>query len=377
MSLRNEEILPSIVVIVDESKAPSRVELRRGADAGQRRDVVESPITVVLVEGIPLVGQVCHYNIRPAVIVVIGEVDAHSGKRLPFGVHRHSGLEADFLEGSIRLLMKEELGHRVIGDKNIHAPVVVVVGEGKPQGLGRLVEPQLMRNLGEIAVAVVVIHKQGDRLEDIGVANAAVSFAVLTAPDVCPIPGNVAGYNQVEQAVVIQVDPPGRAGPAAAADSGLLGDIGKGAVAVVVVEAVASVGGYENILVSIVVVVGDCNAHAVPHPFESSLFGNVLKGSVGLLVIHAVPVFRTGLLRDEALGRGIGIGGAVDQEEVEPAVIVAIEERHARAHRLKQIFACGVRGNVHEMHAGLLCDVDDFGRYRGLRRGLGRGLRSR
>ena len=66
-----------------------------------------------------------------------------------------------------------------------------------------------MPNFGEMAVAVVVIHEHGDRLEDVRVANAAVPLAVLAAPDVLPIPGDIAVYHKVEEAVVVQIDPCG------------------------------------------------------------------------------------------------------------------------------------------------------------------------
>ena len=134
------------------------------------------PSRLFLVERVSLVGQVGHHDIRPAIVVVVGEVDAHAGIGLPFGVHRNARLQADLLEGSIRLLVEEKLRHRVVGDVEVDASVAVVVRNGDAESFGRLVEPELMRNLGEMTVAVVVIHEHGDGLKDIRVASSRGSL---------------------------------------------------------------------------------------------------------------------------------------------------------------------------------------------------------
>ena len=96
----------------------------------------------------------------------------------------------------------------------------------------------------------------------------------------------------------------------------------------------------------------------IANAFESRLLGDVLEGSIGLLVVHAIPILRAGFLRNRTLGRGIGVGCAVDQVKIEPAIVVAIEKRRAGAHGLNQIFARGVRRLVQKMHARLLGDID-------------------
>ena len=171
----------------------------------------------------------------------------------------------------------------------------------------------------------------------------AIAFAMLAAVHIVPVPLHIPVDDQVEQAVVVQINPCRRARPAAAAHAGLIGYIGKRAVAVVVIQLVAAVAGNEHIFVAIVVVVGDSYAHAVAHALQAGLLRDVLKRAVGLLVVHAVPVLRPGLLRNGSFGCGIGVGCAIHQKQIEPAVIIAIEERHARAHGLNQIFARSVR----------------------------------
>ena len=227
-----------------------------------------------------------------------------------------------------------------------------------------------MRDFGEMAVAVVVIHEHGDGLKDIGMAIAAITFAMLAAPHILPVPGDVAIYNQVEQTVVIQVHPGRRSGPATAPHACLVRHVGESAVAVVVIKTVAAIAGDEEILVAVVVVIGNRNAHAVADSLQTRLLSDVLERSIGLLVVHAIPVFGPGLLWNEALRSRIGIGCAVDQEEIETAVVIAVEQGNAGAHRLNQVFARGVRRLMQEVHSRLLRNIDKSPGDRKRRHGL-------
>ena len=51
--------------------------------------IVEGAIPNVLIERVTLVGEVGHHNVRPAIIIVVGEVDPHAGVSAAIHVHRH------------------------------------------------------------------------------------------------------------------------------------------------------------------------------------------------------------------------------------------------------------------------------------------------
>src|SRR6516165_5649465 len=116
-----------------------------------------------------------------------------------------------------------------------------------------------------MAVPVVVIHQHGDGLEDIRVAIAAIAFPVFAAPQIVPVPLDVAVYNQVEPAVIVQIYPGGGSGPSAPAHASLLGHVGKTAIPVVVIETIAAISGDVEVFVTVVVIIGHRHAHAVAH----------------------------------------------------------------------------------------------------------------
>ena len=120
------------------------------------------------------------------------------------------------------------------------------------------------------------------------------------------------------------------------------GDVGEGAVAVVVVEDVLAVVGDEEIVEAVVVVVADA-AGLAPAGFvlEAGAVGDVGEGAVAIVF--------------EEMAAGLLAGGeafetpAVDEEEVQPAVVVVVVEGDAAA------------GGFEEVLVGELAAVDGGG----------------
>ena len=131
--------------------------------------------------------------------------------------------------------MKQEFLHQIVGNEQIDASVLLVIANGQAERLGRLVEAQLVRHFGKMAIAVIVIHKHRDRRKDIRMAITTIAFPVFATPLIVPVPRHIASYDQVQQPVVIEVDPGRRARPATAAHTGCFRNIRKGAITIVVI----------------------------------------------------------------------------------------------------------------------------------------------
>src|SRR5271168_2501078 len=99
---------------------------------------------------------------------------------------------------------------------------------------------------------------------------AVVAMAVTFADGlVVEIPLQVVDNDEVEQAVVVDIDPGGGDGPERSVlgvglvQPGFGGDVGEGSVAVVVVERVAVDARDENVFKAVVVVIADSDAGVV------------------------------------------------------------------------------------------------------------------
>src|SRR5262249_17760766 len=160
-------------------------------------------------------------------------------------------------KSAIAFVVVEEFDHGIVGNEEIDATIAIVIGDSKAEALAGLGEAKFGSGFGEGAVAIVVVDERGDWLEEIRMAVGTVAFFVLAAPDVIEVPFDVAEDDEIEVAIGVEIDPSGAGRPAGAGNASFLRDVGERAVAIVVIELVATVGGDVKILEAVVVVVAD------------------------------------------------------------------------------------------------------------------------
>src|SRR5713226_1235981 len=203
VALRDKEIFPSIVVVIQKANAPSGVQHGGARNAGAEAGIGETGVTIVLVERVALVGEIRDDQVRPAIIVIVGEVDAHTGVGAAVTVNGNLREQADLFERSVAFVVIKKFDHRVVGDKQIDMSVAIEVRNGDAEALARFRKADFLRNLGEVAVAVIVVDQGRDRPKNVGMAVRTKTFFVLAAPDVVEIPLEVAKNHEIEQAVII------------------------------------------------------------------------------------------------------------------------------------------------------------------------------
>ena len=98
---------------------------------------------------------------------------------------------------------------------------------------------------------------------------------------------------QVEPAVVVEVKHLGADSAESGFSQSRLGDFGEGAVAVVVVELTAAEHvGDQHVEIAVFVVVEDGDVAAPAHAFQAGLLGNVGKCAVAVVVVENVVLDR-------------------------------------------------------------------------------------
>src|SRR5439155_26146463 len=97
------------------------------ADARRERDVAEGAVAVVVVEIAGVVGEVGLENVKPAVAVIIGDRDTHSGMFVAVLTVRAAGGHLDIGKRAVGVVGEEGAGFRVHGDINIGPAVVVEI----------------------------------------------------------------------------------------------------------------------------------------------------------------------------------------------------------------------------------------------------------
>src|ERR1700689_1441150 len=90
-----------------------------------------------------------------------------------------------------------------------------------------------------------------------------------------------------------QAPPTDQSGPSG--QSGLLSNIGDGAVAVVVIESIVVHAADENVLVAVVVIIADRRADVETSAGQSCLFGGIGEVAAAIVQEQAIGVAWTGL----------------------------------------------------------------------------------
>src|ERR1035438_3836206 len=177
-----------------------------------------------------------------------------------------------------------------------------------------------------IAVVVLVAHLA----EDIGWGR----------------PERVVGDDEVQQAVVIVIEPGRRDAEGVRrfdADAGLFRDVRKRPVAIVVIKRVSARAADEKVLVAVVVIVSDGHPEVVVEvgTKEPGFPCYIFESSVAFVAEQAVIVRGIHLLQ-------LWQFGTVGEEDIHFAVLIVVEDRDAAAHGLNEILPASevVVGNV-------------------------------
>src|SRR6059058_3982920 len=117
MSLRNEEIFPAIIVIIEQMRTPTGKSESRAAHAGRVGHILEAAFAVVVKEVIAFIRKVRDDNVGATVIVVIAEVSSHPCKRFAVLIVSNACGKADFGERAISVVVVQKPSHRSLATK--------------------------------------------------------------------------------------------------------------------------------------------------------------------------------------------------------------------------------------------------------------------
>ena len=250
-------------------------------------------------------------------------------------VIRYAVLQAGLLEGAVALVQEQEIALGVVGHEHVLPAILIEIGDADAHALaGHFADAGLLGDVGELPIAQIVIKPV--RHADIA-ARVAIALAVFGgAADVgLGSPEGVIGDDQVQQAVVVVVEPRGVHAERIrrfAADAGALRDIGKRAVAIIVIERVAAGAANEQVRVPVIIVVAHGHSEIEAQAFARQAGGasHVFEGPVAFVAQQAVVIGRVGFFH-------LGEFGAVGEEDVHLAILVVVQDADAAAHRLREI----------------------------------------
>src|ERR1700691_2200407 len=262
MSLRYECVLPSVVIEILQSDSPARHVSREHAKPCFQFLRPEQSPAVIMEKNVRVMRKLGDKKVGKAIVVIILKNDAHARGHSAALRKRRTRIQTPFGKRSVPVVMKKKLIRGVISDKNVRESVTVIVRERYSQPMALLRgDAGSDAHILERAVSPIVIKdvRNGRKRtrRAVGGSFGAARFAFLDAPI------EIAGNEQIQPAVVIVIEKSRGNRPTARGDASLRGDIGKSAVAIVVIQNIFSEVGHVDVGKAVIVVIPDCDSHSV------------------------------------------------------------------------------------------------------------------
>src|ERR1700730_3674130 len=167
-------------------------------------------------------------------------------------------------------------------------------------------------------------------------------------------------YKKIEVPVAVKIDPCCARAPTRIIDTSLRGDISERAIAIIVVQNVAAKICDVQVLESVVIVIPDGDSHPVTDVADAGLLRDIFELKLSGLAqqipeqpIAGLPSGRGRKLRTARILSRIE-RRALQQIDVQIAIVVVIEERNARPHDFWHQEVTGCAGEMAELEADFL-----------------------
>jgi tetratricopeptide (TPR) repeat protein len=163
---RGEQVFPSVIVQVEEARAPAAALDREGREPRAVSRVFEQAATEVTKKRERLIRQTHDADVRTAVVVVIPEIRPHARDRFPAIRQSHARQDSDFFKGSVAAIMKQEILLVVIRHEDVHKAVIVIIGEGHAHAPAMVLgDPRSLGDIFKRPVSTVAVKRVGEAFE--------------------------------------------------------------------------------------------------------------------------------------------------------------------------------------------------------------------
>src|SRR5262245_51672955 len=225
VAVDDHDVEPTVMIDVDEARAPADKALSNGRDAGSSRaEKKQIVLAEVLVKGVIFILVVRDEERGQPGAVVITDVHSHAAVGNAVFIASNALEHADFFELEVAAIDVQEIVHRVVGDVDVGPAVAVEIGDDDAQPLARVFAslgahlPQvgLLAHVGESAVAVIAVDDVRQAFELTRRTNVALDVGLVAAAlrVVVERPIDVMTYVEIGKAIAVEIGPGGARGPA-------------------------------------------------------------------------------------------------------------------------------------------------------------------
>ncbi len=370
-----EQVEPPVVVEIEPAGAEPGVLEARGSQSGRGASILEERLAIVHVKVAALAVQLRHEEVLVAVVVEIAGIDPHARFGMTLTGDRDASGECLISKRPVAQVDPEQVLAAVVGDVDIGPSIVVEVAGHDPEAAAEAVARQRAAgHVGKRPVTAVPIETIGRGRVDLRRAIASHAGEVRAGAIRRDAVLNVVGDVEVEPPVAVVVhEGSGHREPVVGGPA-LVRDVGERAVVIVAVQLIRAEVREVEIDPAVVVDVAGGDSHPVPVRADATLYGDVNEShgsrpvGADAQVVAEQASARVRRCWHAGIARRRSEQLTLDEEHIEIAVVVEVEQSGARGHDLREIVPARHAVDVNEAKPAFLRAIDEPGRAAGRRR---------
>src|SRR5580658_2015754 len=203
MAIGQYQVHQAVVVVVEKLQPPAAEQASIRRQTVLVRGIEKGFVLVVSVERKYLVVDIGYEEVLIAIAVDVGRIHTHAGTRPAAFAVGHFGHERNLLPLVVSPIHKKKVLHGIVGNEQIHSPIVVDVGGHYAQAFPHgALDGGAAGHIGERSVAIVVKQEAMGGLKQSRNAVIALSGFVDAARRFVRVVDEAA-HEQIQAAVVI------------------------------------------------------------------------------------------------------------------------------------------------------------------------------
>src|SRR6266851_5414468 len=135
MTVDDQEINPTVVVVVKKLGSPTNVGKTYGSDFCGIRDIGKRTVAIIVIKGVVVVVEICDKQIEFAVMIIVTKSDSHASLFAAVFIYRGTGVETNVFEGAVAVIVVKEIRRRIVCDIDIDQAIAIKIAGNNSQSI--------------------------------------------------------------------------------------------------------------------------------------------------------------------------------------------------------------------------------------------------
>ncbi len=119
MTVDDQQINPTVVVVVKKLGSPTNVGQTYGSDFCCVRNIGKRSVPIIVVKSVVVVIEICNEQIEFAIVIIVAQRDSHASLLAAVFIYRRTGIETNIFESPVTIIVIEKVRCRIVCDVDV------------------------------------------------------------------------------------------------------------------------------------------------------------------------------------------------------------------------------------------------------------------